>query len=92
VAVQLCNSFFYVVCVYQTEFGVSLDFLCMQAFQQYDIEDEGVVDARFMLDCIKKYVKGSSPHSDLESSIRMLQMCPLTPGKWNSFNFWSNLS
>jgi hypothetical protein len=64
----------------------------LQAFQQYDIEDEGIVDARFMLDCIKKFVKGSSPHSDLESSIRMLQMCPLTPGKWNSSNYSSAFS
>jgi hypothetical protein len=51
-----------------------------QAFLQFDVDDEGVVDARFMLDCIKKYMKGGSPNNDLESSIRMLQMCPLTPG------------
>ena len=52
----------------------------LQAFQQFDVEGFGVVDAQVMLDFIKKHTNTTALHSDLATVIRTLRSCTHTPG------------
>ena len=52
----------------------------MQAFQQFDVDGLGIVDAQVMLDAVKKHADAASIHSDLATVVRTLRSCTHTPG------------
>jgi len=54
--------------------------VCVQAFQQIDIEGIGIVDAQVMLDFIKKHTDTAGLRCDLTAVVRTLRSCTHTPG------------
>ena len=59
----------------------------LQAFQQFDVEGFGVVDAQVVLDFIKKHTNTTALHSDLATVIRTLRSSTHTPGILFNCNF-----